>query len=63
MMCTMDKAGHWQMTKTFSPVKNHSEEFLTVLCEKNDSKNILKYLFTVLAKPASKLGDLDKLER
>lgn len=48
------------MTETLSPVKDYSEEFLPALCEENDSKDILKYLFTVLA---SKLGDLDKLER
>lgn len=48
------------MTEMFSPVKDYSEEFLLALCEKNDSKDILKYLFTVLARLASKLGDLDK---
>lgn len=57
------QATHWQMTQPFSPVKVYSEEYLTVLCEKNDSKDILKYLFIVLARLASKIGDLDKLER
>lgn len=45
------------MTETFSPIKDFSEEFLTVLCEKNDSKDILKYLFTVLAKEAALLAN------
>lgn len=51
------------MTEMFSPVKDYPEEFLPALCEKNESKGILKYLFTVLARLARKLGDLDKLER
>lgn len=51
------------MTQLFSPVKVYSEEYLTVVCEKNDSKDTLKYLFIVLARLASKIGDLDKLER
>lgn len=48
------------MTEIFSPVKDYSEEFLTVLCEKNDSKGILKYFFTVLARLASKLNKLKR---